>query len=187
NGGFRVPLNVIREVLDSERRPLQRRELNVTEVFDSGAVFLTNYLLTRVVESGTASQLSRYFPDTHSLAGKTGTTNESRDSWFVGYDDEILGVTWLGRDDNQPTPFTGASGAMQIWADTMQAVSVRPLQLIEPESISWTEALQIHYEGECLDIGRVPYIGTKHPENTLSCQTTPDRGGSGFNPFNWFN
>jgi penicillin-binding protein 1B len=187
NGGFRVPLNVIREVLDSEGKPLQRRELNIVQALDSQAVFLTNYLLTKAVEVGTARQLSRYFESNHILAGKTGTTNESRDSWFAGYDDELLTVNWLGRDDNQPTPFTGASGAMQIWADIMRSISTRPLELFAPDTITWTDEQEIRFTGDCVNIGKVPFVANNMPENKLTCQALSDSVRSRFNPLNWFN
>ena len=139
NGGYQVPLNSIREVLDRNGQPLQRRSLNVSKALNEEEVFLINYMLTKVVEFGTARQLPKLYGEDIRLAGKTGTTNESRDSWFAGFGDNILAVSWLGRDDNQPTPFTGASGAMRIWVDIMQSVSLNPLNLISPPNISWTE------------------------------------------------
>jgi len=187
NGGFRVPLNAIREVLDNQGNPLQRRELKVVQSLDSHAAFLTSYLMTRVVDIGTAGQLSGYFGDNYLVAGKTGTTNESRDSWFAGYDDGILAVTWLGRDDNLSTTFTGASGAMQIWAETLRSISAGSLTLVEPASVTWTDELTIMFEGKCTNIGRIPYVTQYFPENILACQTQPDRVRSRFNPLNWFN
>jgi len=185
NGGYRVSLNAIQEVLDSEGNPLQRHQLNMVQALDPDPVFLVNYLMTKVTDIGTAGQLSRYPGLGMTLAGKTGTTNESRDSWFAGYGDDLLTVTWLGRDDNRPTPFTGASGAMQIWADIMSAIPVRPLNLFSPESITWTGDLHLRFEGSCMPIGSVPYAGPNPPDSPALCQPV-NNDKPGFWPFRWF-
>lgn len=178
NGGYRVALNTIEEVMDSEGRPLQRHELSIQQSFDPAPVFLTNYLMTRVGDLGTAKSLSGRVP--LPLAVKTGTTNESRDSWFAGFGDELLTVTWIGRDDNGPTPFTGATGAMQIWADIMGAIPAQPLNLLSPENVNWTEDLDVMLQGSCKRIGSIPYIGPSQLNSPLLCDTRP-----GFRPFQW--
>jgi len=185
NGGYLVPLNAIREVLDNEGEPLQRHDLNIVQALDQTPVYLTNYLLTKVVELGTAHQLSTSLGPGMVLAGKTGTTNESRDSWYAGYGDNVLAITWLGRDDNLPTPFTGASGAMLIWSNIMKPISIRPLTLVEPETISWTREISLLFAGTCFEAGRIPYTGDFVPENKLACRSEWDPGKSMFNPFNW--
>ena len=182
NGGYRIPLNAIREVLNDQGQPLQRYGLEVEQALDPDAVFLTDYLLTQVVEKGTARQLRRVFPEDMVMAGKTGTTNDSRDSWFAGFSQRMLGVMWLGTDDNRPTPFTGASGAMQLWSKFMQASHIQSLQLVASDQIAWTDHLAMRFKGECAQLGRVPYIRGNPPVNRLPC------GGKGFslNPFRWF-
>ena len=182
NGGFRVPLNAIREVLNNQGQPLQRYGLEVAQALDPDTVFLTNYLLTQVVEKGTARQLHRIFPQDMVMAGKTGTTNDSRDSWYAGFSQKLLGVTWLGTDDNRPTPFTGASGAMQLWSKIMQASRIQPLQLIPSDQIAWTGSVATRFRGECTQLGPVPYIKGNPPVNQLPCN---DNGFS-LNPFRWF-
>src|SRR5205814_366669 len=57
-------------------------------------------------------------------AGKTGTTNDKRDAWFIGFTPRVLTLTWVGFDDNAPTGLSGAQGAVPIWTRYMQAVSV---------------------------------------------------------------
>ena len=180
NGGYRVPLKAIRDVLDKDGRPLQRVALQVQTSLPPAADFLTSYLMTRVVDLGTARQLRSVFPTALQLAGKTGTTNDSRDSWFAGFDDRYLTVTWLGRDDNRPTPFTGASGAMQLWSAAEQAAQPRSLNLVAPELIQWTSALGLRLEDECLHLNSIPYIQGYPPDQSLVCD-----GGSHFNPLHW--
>ena len=182
NGGFRVPLNPIREVLDNRGEPLQRYGLEVEQALDPDPVFLTNYLLTQVVERGTARQLHNVFPKDTVLAGKTGTTNDSRDSWYVGYSQRLLGVTWLGRDDNRPTPFTGASGAMQLWAKIMRASRVESLELVASDEIAWMNNVKMQFKGECAEFDPIPFIKDNQPKNQLPCSDN----GSSFNPLRWF-
>jgi len=170
NGGYRVTLNAILEVLDSEGKPLQRHQLDMVPALQPEYVFLVDYLMTRVLDLGTARQLTSFVKLNTVLAVKTGTTNESRDSWFAGFGDDLLTVTWLGRDDNRPTPFTGASGAMQIWADIMNETPFKPLNLFAPDPVSWTQDIRMRVEGKCRSIGSIPYIGLFPVSNPLSCQ-----------------
>jgi penicillin-binding protein 1B len=60
-------------------------------------------------------------------AGKTGTSDDYRDSWFAGYDNQRLAVVWVGFDDNRPTGMTGAAGAMRVWDAIFARLGVTPL------------------------------------------------------------
>jgi len=180
NGGYRAPLKTIKDVLDRDGRPLQRKQLEVQQALPPDADFLTQYLLTKVVADGTGRELRNVFPAGLRLAGKTGTTNDSRDSWFAGFDDHNLVVTWLGRDDDKPTPFTGASGAMQLWAAIMQQGHPHSLQLVDSDRIDWTRDVAVHYADKCLPLDAVPYIKGHPPGTGMLC------GHSWFNPGEWF-
>jgi penicillin-binding protein 1B len=83
------------------------------------------YGLEQVAERGTAKALGQSFGVR--LAAKTGTSDDQRDAWLAGFDNRHLGVIWVGRDDNQPMPFTGSSAALPIWRDTFKRVGVEPL------------------------------------------------------------
>ena len=137
SGGFRVPLRSIREVLDASGQPLQRYDLSVERVIDPAPAFLLNHALQMVISEGTGRSLARRFSPALGLAGKTGTTNDLRDSWFAGYDGEKVGVVWVGSDETQPMGLTGASGAMQVWADLFARAGVAPQQMLKPETITW--------------------------------------------------
>ncbi|MCH7694931.1 MAG: penicillin-binding protein 1B [Proteobacteria bacterium] len=169
NGGFQVPLNSIRAVLDSQARPLQRYALQIRQTLDPAPVFLTNFLLSEVVRSGTGKSLHKAMGEDKSLAGKTGTTNDLRDSWFVGFGDDLLAVIWLGRDDNQPAKYTGAGGAMQLWAEMMKVVKVQALTQIAPESISWLKVATKKQSKYCTDLARLPYIKTANAIPLKGC------------------
>jgi penicillin-binding protein 1A len=89
-------------------------------VLDEPEAYLTTSLLTSVIDHGTgarAKQLGR------PLAGKTGTSNASKDTWFAGYSTEIVAVVWVGYDDGKPLGAleTGASAALPAWMDFMRA------------------------------------------------------------------
>jgi Membrane carboxypeptidase (penicillin-binding protein) len=169
SNGFQVPLRVIREVLDKSGRPLQRYGLDIRQSVDSKAVFITNFLLEKVVEQGTARSLSARLPWLMPLAGKTGTTDELRDSWFAGFGGDILAVVWLGRDDNQPVGLSGASGALQVWTDMMQEIHPQPLSLSPPEGVAW---VQVHggdraVAGDCPGSTAFPFIELHLPALNL--------------------
>ncbi len=165
NGGFQVPYNSIREVLTSDGSAVQRYPLEMNQVFKPAAVFLTNYLMTQVIEKGTAKGLFHMIPDALPLAGKTGTTNDLRDSWFAGFGDELLSVVWVGQDNNESTRLTGAGGAMHVWARMMRDVKIKALNLVEPEDIEW---LSIQ-KNTCLDMKSIPYIRGYKPAH-LECK-----------------
>ena len=111
SGGFQVPLRSIREVLDADGVPLQRYELSVERVIDPAPAYLINRALQMVVTEGTAHALNTRFAAALGLAGKTGTTNELRDSWFAGYDGEKLGVIWMGGSSADTTSAGASTGA----------------------------------------------------------------------------
>lgn len=169
NGGFRTELNGIRDVLDRHGQALKRYDLEVRQAINPDTAFLTDFLLTKVVDLGTARGLTEAFADSLPLAGKTGTTNDLRDSWFAGFGDAILGVVWVGRDDNSPTRFTGATGAMRVWTSIMKAVPVRPLSIPAPAGIGWIRDVQLPFEDNCLTLPAVPFQQPFQPGQSLSC------------------
>ncbi|MEW6981128.1 penicillin-binding protein 1B [Colwelliaceae bacterium 6471] len=103
----------------------------------SQAAYLLDYALTQVTTDGTAKSLTWRLKD-KSLAGKTGTSNEQRDSWFIGYDNKHLVTTWVGRDDNKPTQLTGSSGALILFADYMKQQGVINKNVEVPDGIVMT-------------------------------------------------
>jgi penicillin-binding protein 1B len=92
-----------------------------------------------VVRRGTAGRLGRSFSPTLQLAGKTGTTDNYRDSWFAGYSGNLLTVIWVGRDDNKPIGLTGSSGAMRVWQSIMSKLELKPAEFEKPAEIDLVE------------------------------------------------
>jgi penicillin-binding protein 1B len=172
SGGFQVPLRSIREVLDVDGVPLQRYELSVERVIDPSYAYLVNRALQTVVTEGTARSLNSRFPVALGLAGKTGTTNDLRDSWFAGYDGEKLAVVWMGRDDNQPMGLSGASGAMQVWASLFARAGTVRQQLAKPDAVEWyrvdRQSAGLADKG-CKDTVQLPFIESQSKPAAAPC------------------
>jgi penicillin-binding protein 1B len=95
-------------------------------VLSPAEAYLVTSLLMGVMESGTAAG-AKALGVPAGLAGKTGTTNEARDAWFVGYAPSLLAIVWVGFDDGQPHGMSGSEAALPIWADFMkQALDAYP-------------------------------------------------------------
>lgn len=137
SGGFVTPLRAIREVLTAAGEPLQRYSLAVDQVADPASVFLLTAALQEAVRQGTGRVLSRPLATSMAVAGKTGTTDDLRDSWFAGFTGDYVAVVWLGRDNNLPTGLTGATGALPVWDDLMRRVSVQPLRPTPPPDVEF--------------------------------------------------
>ncbi len=120
DGFLPVPLS-LKDVCDKDSKVLNRRHMEVEQVISPAKAFIMNSLLSSVVKEGTASSLED-LGITQPVAGKTGTTNNHRDAWFVGYTPDILAMVWIGFDDGTPLNGTGASAALPIWADLMKNI-----------------------------------------------------------------
>ncbi len=171
NDGFHSPLHTIREVLTEDGRPLQRHGLIVRQTIAPAPAYLLKTLLTEVLISGTARELSRTFRGVP-LAGKTGTTDDLRDSWFVGFGGDMLATVWVGRDDNRPAGLSGAAGAMQVWSAMMRARPPSSLDLDPPEGIEWhwvDEASGDRTEASCPGARRFPFIAPHRPAGFRHC------------------
>lgn len=136
SGGFTTPIQAIRTVTSADGKPLKRFPLEVEQRFEPGPVFLVNTALQEVVSAGTGTSLHKRMPYLNT-AGKTGTTNDYRDAWFAGFTGDLLGVVWIGRDDNKSTGLTGATGALPIWIDMMAEIHPQPLNLVAPPDVSY--------------------------------------------------
>lgn len=136
-GGFKYPNKSIRSVVDSNGRSLDRYSLNVQQTIDPAAAYLLNYGLQRVMTAGTGKAAYNSLPTNLNLAGKSGTTNDTRDSWFAGYSGNNLAVVWLGLDDNKVTGLTGTSGALPVWINVMKQLRQKPVNLRQPDNVQW--------------------------------------------------
>ena len=172
SGGFNTPLRAIRSVVAADGEPLSRYPFKIEQRFDPGAIYLTQYAMRRTMVEGTGRSVYNQVPKSLALAGKTGTTNDSRDSWFAGFSQDLLAVVWLGRDDNGKTSLTGATGALQVWADFMRRADPLPLQMPVPDnvSIAWVDARTGEGTLEnCPSAVQMPYIRGSEPALGPGC------------------
>lgn len=121
--GNRVPLHTIRYVTSEGGRVLATgNEVQGVQVFPARDVYLTVNLMEGVVNRGTAAG-ARSLGFRKKAAGKTGTTNDKRDAWFIGFTPQTLALTWIGFDDNAPVGVSGSDGAVPIWARYMRQIT----------------------------------------------------------------
>jgi penicillin-binding protein 1B len=122
NQGTRTEPLAITNVVTRDGVVLEKRGFKMAKVISPEVAYLVNSALKGVLEEGTASG-ARKMGFTGLAAGKTGTTSDYKDSWFVGYTPDLLALAWVGYDDNTPSGLSGASGALPIWVDFMKGVN----------------------------------------------------------------
>jgi penicillin-binding protein 1B len=175
SGGFRMPLRAISEVTAADGKPLQHYSLDVEKVVEPGPAYLITNAMQQVVQQGTASAMKQKISPTLGIAGKTGTTDEYRDSWFTGFSGNKLAVVWVGRDDNEPIGMTGAQGALPVWMSLMGNLNLEPLDTPPPPEI---ETAMID-PGSGLRAGKhcgramsLPFLSGSVPHSASSCGNT---------------
>lgn len=181
NGGFRVPLNAVRAVVDAEGNRLQRYALSIEQVGDPISVYALNQGLVQVMERGTGRTAQRALPSGLRTAGKTGTSDELRDSWFAGFSSDHLVVTWIGNDANEVVGLTGGTGAAQIWARIVGGLDAVEY---DPPPPAHTETLWIDYytgletDSACPDAVLIALTAYDAPPKAASCGSTNTTVGS---------
>jgi len=138
SGGELQSLHAVRGVLDRDGKPVKRYDKAPVpaQEGDSIAVRLITIALQQAVSSGTGRQLVNDGLGRLQPAGKTGTSNDSRDSWFAGWTGDHLAVVWVGNDQNQPTGLYGATGAMRVWSGIFTRLPSAPLQ-VSGKGLEW--------------------------------------------------
>lgn len=134
SGGNRAPLSALRSVIAEDGTVLYQSYPQAERAVPAQAAYMTLWTMQQVVQRGTGRQLGAKYPGLH-LAGKTGTTNNNVDTWFAGIDGSQVTITWVGRDNNQPTKLYGASGAMSIYQRYLANQTPTPLALTAPEDV----------------------------------------------------
>ncbi|UXI04417.1 penicillin-binding protein 1B [Photobacterium sp. TY1-4] len=134
SGGMKSELTALSSVVDSEGNVLYQRIPKSSRAVPEQASWLTLYAMQKVVTEGTARYLNSVLPSSR-LAGKTGTSDKGRDSWYVGVDGREVVTVWMGRDDNQSANLTGSSGPLRLYADYIQRRDPEPLVMRAPAQI----------------------------------------------------
>jgi penicillin-binding protein 1B len=172
NGGFRVPLRAVRSVVAENGELLQRYELEIAQAADAGAVYALNQALVQVMERGTGRTVRAQLPADIVVAGKTGTSDDMRDSWFAGFTNTHLIVTWLGADDNRPIGLTGSTGAAKIWARVLAALEANSYSTPVPDGVdeTWINyATGAPTAARCADAIAVPVPDSDYYPRAFGC------------------
>ena len=178
SGGFRTPLRAIRAVTTSTGEPLQRFPLSIERAFKSVPIFQLEAALRGVTHEGTAKSVYQVLPQNLIVAGKTGTTDDLRDSWFVGFGQNVLASVWVGRDDNQPAGLTGATGALKVWRELMSHIEVHSLSTVPPPGVqyNWIDRHNgLLTDEECSSAVEIPFIKGTQPTEESLCQWEGDQ------------
>lgn len=171
-GGLYRPLRAINEVADHDGELLVRYPSEPTRVVDASTMHLLHYSMIEVVREGTGKSVYQQLPEDFAVAGKTGTTNDLRDSWFAGFAGDYLAVTWLGRDDNKSAGLTGASGALKVWRGFFASVSRQALDLEGPPGVvyRWVDGDDGGLSSRLCDGSRyLPFIQGSAPQHDSRC------------------
>lgn len=137
SGGVKRPVNAIRQVVDQKGQIIERYAITDVNAITPEHAYLLNHGLQSVVRYGTARAINTHFSPNLGMAGKTGTTNDGRDSWFAGYSGNYVTVVWLGYDDNRVTNLTGSTGALPVWINIMKQLQQKPVSFPDNPLITW--------------------------------------------------
>ncbi len=111
----------LRAVFNEDGKLIENRPMRLRRVAAPAKAFLISVMLQSAVQHGTGQALT-HWGITFPVAGKTGTTNNYRDAWFVGYTPDLLALVWVGFDDGASLNVAGAEAALPIWAEIMRAI-----------------------------------------------------------------
>lgn len=173
NSGYFTPLTTIRQVMDSQHQVLTRIPLYSEEIFDRQSMIQVQRAMIGVTEEGTARYLKTAMPEL-TLAGKTGTTDDLRDSWFAGFSSRHLSVVWLGHDDNLPIGLSGSSGALRVWSDIMQKLPLKSVKLGAEPGLEWAWIDRLEggkSERQCKNAVLLPFKQFTQPDFTSRCES----------------
>lgn len=168
SGGFYMEPRAIQSVTTAAGDILTSYALQSKQQFSPQQIENLRYGMQQVVVKGTARRLAKTF-DSHGIAAKTGTSNDQRDAWFAGFDNRHLGVIWVGRDDNQATRLTGASGALPIWENIFRQVGVEPLAPLAELEWAWVNRSGQIVDEDCDAVRRLPLLPHRLQQQTISC------------------
>ena len=137
NEGFRAPLRGIREVTGPAGTPLVRYGLSVEQAAAPADVYVLRAALETVLREGTGRQAGAGLSAMLHAAGKTGTTDGGRDSWFAGFAGGYVAVVWVGYDDNRAAGLSGAGQALRAWAGLVSRLPALGGAPETPDGVEW--------------------------------------------------
>jgi penicillin-binding protein 1B len=187
SGGQIQPLHAVRGVVGPDGKALNRYDTAPPPAQEGDAIAarLIGSALQQTVTSGTARQLLGDGLGRLESAGKTGTSNDSRDSWYAGYTGDHLAVIWVGNDQNQPTGLYGATGAMRVWSGIFSRLPSKPLD-IGDKGIDWKWVVGSNAtDAECPGARRFAFVAGFQP-GYAPCEVQEQAQEEGSNWRDWF-
>lgn len=175
SGGEIQPLHAVRGVLDANGRTLKRYDKAPAPAQEGDAIAarLITIALQHAIAGGTGRQLIADGLGRLSPAGKTGTSNDSRDSWFAGWTGDHLAVVWVGNDQNKPTGLYGATGAMRVWSSLFARLPSAPLQ-VSDDGLDWQWVIGSNTtDPDCVGARRMPFVAGFAP-GYVPCPAMPE-------------
>lgn len=173
------PLHAVRGVLDPEGKAINRYDKSPAPAQEGDAIAarLVTTALQHAVVSGTARQLVGDGLGRLKPAGKTGTSNDSRDSWFAGWTGDHLAVVWVGNDQNEPTGLYGATGAMRVWSGIFSRLPSTPLE-VSGKGLDWQWVVQSNStDPGCPGARRFAFVAGFAPRYQACVYASPDPYG----------
>jgi penicillin-binding protein 1B len=172
NNGVRTRPLTVKQVLAPDARVLEKRDVRVEKIVSAQMAFLINHLLKGVLDRGTADG-ARRAGFTRPAAGKTGTTNDYKDAWFVGYTPDLLTVVWVGFDNQSKLGLSGSQAALPIWTDFMiRATAGTPVtDFVAPPGIKFVDVDPISGQlatPSCTSVIREAFIEGEEPSVTCA-------------------
>ncbi|WP_426662994.1 penicillin-binding protein 1B [Rhodanobacter aciditrophus] len=170
--GHALPLLAVRGVVDGNGRTIKRYEVRGGKGEYQEAVRLVTWAMQQVALYGTAHSLGDSSLASLHVAGKTGTSNDLRDSWFAGFTGEHLAVFWMGRDDNKPAHLFGATGALRVWRNLFAKLPTRPLSPAPGDGLqmAWVNPADGKpTEPQCSGAKQVPVVTGSLPGDVEGC------------------
>lgn len=174
NMGTKATLLSIKDVINDDGAVLEKKTMQLERKIKAQYAYMVNHILEGVFDHGTA-QVSRIWGYKGKGAGKTGTTDDYRDSWFVGYTPELLSVAWIGFDNNESTTLSGAAGGLRIWTKFMKNLpeDEYSIDFRVPDNIEFADvdrASGLIAGSGCKDVVREAFIKGTRPKERQSCK-----------------
>jgi penicillin-binding protein 1B len=171
-GGHALPLISVSSVLGKDGKAIKRYAVKPGAGEYHTATGLVTYAMQQVAQTGTAHAIDQSSLSGLHVAGKTGTSDSQRDSWFAGFTGSHLAVAWVGRDDNKPTALFGATGGLKVWIDLFRQLPTEALPAEPREGVEYAQVNPAdgrRSEAGCPGTRRLPFAAGYAPGESEGC------------------
>ncbi|MDP8162678.1 penicillin-binding protein 1B [Pasteurella skyensis] len=174
NAGEKLPLTTLESIISENGRLIYKQnKRKAKRVLPKEATIQTLYAMQQAIKRGTGRSLQQNFAHLN-LAGKTGTTNNARDTWFVGIDGKNLTTVWLGKDNYSDTYLTGSSGALFIYKQYLKHTVPTRFKLPTSPSIQWV-GINSYGSWDCDSNNKIPVWRNQGQSYCTSPRSTPQK------------